>query len=65
VVERCLESPFYALLELDASGGVKLYYSNPVSLGAALTIGFCALIASFVPAFRASRISLLDALQVE
>jgi predicted permease len=49
--------------------GHQLYGTNPynpaVVLAAVLVLGFCALIASVVPAFRASRISPLDALRAE
>ena len=49
--------------------GSQLYGMNPynpvVTLGAALTLGLSALAASFIPAFRASSISPLDALRAE
>ncbi len=49
--------------------GSQLYGLNPynpvVTLGAALTLGLSALAASFIPAFRASSISPLDALRAE
>jgi predicted permease len=49
--------------------GSQLYGTNPinpvVTLGAVLALGLSALAASFVPAFRASSISPLDALRAE
>jgi ABC-type antimicrobial peptide transport system permease subunit len=49
--------------------GAQLYGMNPydpvVTAAAALALGLSALIASFVPALRASSISPLDALRAE
>src|SRR5262249_2910648 len=49
--------------------GNQLYGMNPynpvVTLAAVLALGLSALVASFVPAFRASLISPLDALRAE
>jgi ABC-type antimicrobial peptide transport system permease subunit len=49
--------------------GNQLYGMSPynpvVTLGAVLALGLSALVASLVPAFRASLISLLDALRTE
>jgi ABC-type antimicrobial peptide transport system permease subunit len=49
--------------------GDQLYGANPynpiVTLAAALALGLSALVAAFVPAFRASRISPLAALRAE
>jgi predicted permease len=49
--------------------GAQLYGTNPynpaVTLAAVLALGLSALVASFVPAFRASLISPLDALRAE
>ena len=49
--------------------GSQLYGTNPynpgVTLAAALVLGFSALVASVVPAFRASRISPLEALRAK
>jgi macrolide transport system ATP-binding/permease protein len=49
--------------------GSQLYGMNPynpvVTLGAVLALGAAALVASFVPALRASSISPLDALRAE
>jgi len=49
--------------------GDQLYGANPynpvVTLAAVLALGLSALVASFVPAFRASRISPLNALRAD
>ncbi len=49
--------------------GHQLYGVNPynpaVTLAAVVTLGFCALAASLIPALRASRVSPLDALRAE
>ena len=49
--------------------GSQLYGLNPydpiVTLVAVLTLGFSALVASFIPAFRASLISPAEALRTE